>query len=158
MTSKKIWLTYFFASITSAKFTGILFHIDRSSKNHSVFPRLIFLCITHPRLWIRTKTKSQFFMLTPFWIHLHHKKWKVIKKSQNSRYKSRFFFIFLLVDGRIRSWIRTNKLCIRIQEVRKHPDPKHWFNVSSYRIQFPTVLQIQIRDPVLFDLWIRESG
>ncbi len=42
--------------------------------------------------------------------------------------------------------------------IRKHPDPKHWFNVSAYRIQFPTVLQIQIRNLVLFDPWIRESG
>jgi hypothetical protein len=53
---------------------------------------------------------------------------KVIKKSQKSR-NNRFFFIFLLFDGRIcfRSWIPTNKLQIRmrilIQKAQKHTDP-----------------------------------
>ncbi len=45
-------------------------------------------------------------------------------KEVTKQKKSRFFFIFLLVDGRVRIWIRirTNKLRIRmrIQEAQKH--------------------------------------
>ncbi len=57
-------------------------------------------------------------------------------KEVTKQKKSRFFFILLFVNGKIRIRIRTNKLRIRnrIHEAQKHtdptdphPDPDHWF-------------------------------
>jgi hypothetical protein len=70
-------------------------------------------------------------------VHLHHSLKIKSHKEVTKQKKSRFFLIFLLVDGRIRIQSQTNKLRtqIRIQEARKHAepdldaDPEHCFFV-----------------------------
>ncbi len=67
-------------------------------------------------LTFKTATKS-FYAYSFLKLYFHYaSKIKSHKKSHKQQ-KPRFFFIFLLVDGRIwiRSRIRTNKLRIRIQ-------------------------------------------
>jgi hypothetical protein len=60
-------------------------------------------------------------------MHLHHSSKIKIKshKEVTKHQKSMFFFISLLVDGRIQIRIRTYKLRIRrwIEEAQKHTDP-----------------------------------
>jgi hypothetical protein len=68
-------------------------------------------------------------------VHLHHsssiKSYSEVTK-QNIEIK--VFFIFLLVDGRIR--IRTNKFRIRIQEAQNidpAPDLEHWKKIKLFK-------------------------
>jgi hypothetical protein len=63
-------------------------------------------------------------------------------KEATKQWKSRFFSIYLLVDGRIR--IRTNKLRIRIQEATKHtdPDPENAKNMVVFYSELFAVLVI----------------
>jgi hypothetical protein len=61
-------------------------------------------------------------------VHLDHSSKIKSHKKVTKQKKSRFFFIFWLVDGRIQIRIRTNKL--RIQETQNHmvptnPDREH---------------------------------
>ncbi len=67
-------------------------------------------------------TKKSFFpmFLCFLQVYLHHSSQKKIHKDVTKQQKSRFFFIFLLVDGRIRIRIRTNKLQIRILFQQKY--------------------------------------
>ncbi len=68
-------------------------------------------------------------------VHLHHSyKKKRHNKEVTKQWKSRFFLLFLLDDGRIR--FRTCDLRMQIREAQKHtdptdpdadPDPQHWF-------------------------------
>ncbi len=53
----------------------------------------------------------------------HSSKIKVIKKSPNSTNKS--FFIFLLVDGRIRIWIRNTNLKCKIFLIAEREQKSH---------------------------------
>ncbi len=76
-----------------------------------------------------------FLCLSFLKVPLHHSSKIKSHKDVTKQQKSRFFFIFLLVDERIRIRIRTNNL--RIQEDQKDqkhtdptdPNPEHWLRL-----------------------------
>jgi hypothetical protein len=85
------------------------------------------------RIWIRIllfssvtfkmATEIIFFCLLLF--EVTFTSFFIDKKSLRSHktVESRFFFLVLLDDGKLRSRIRTSHLWIRIREVQKHTDP-----------------------------------